>query len=107
MDPKNTHALHNRGISYERLSRYKDAIKDFSKVIQIDPENANAYFNRGCCYDSTGEIDLAISDYSVALELDLKTGGEDQQNQDENQKHEQDADEEPENVQETNRYHHN
>jgi tetratricopeptide (TPR) repeat protein len=68
--------LHNRGISFERISLYRDAIRDFEKVISIDPKNANAYFNRGCCYDSIGEIDLAISDYSIALELDLKTGQE-------------------------------
>jgi Flp pilus assembly protein TadD len=77
LDSVNIHALHNRGISHERLSQYKDAIKDFSKVIAIDPANANAYFNRGCCYDTIGELDLAISDYSVALELDLHSGAED------------------------------
>lgn len=57
------------------MSQYKEAIRDFSRVIEIDPENANAYFNRGCCYDSVGELDLAISDYSVALELDMRNGG--------------------------------
>jgi Flp pilus assembly protein TadD len=67
--------LHNRGISYERLGQYTEAISDFTRVIEIDPDNANAYFNRGCCYDSVGELDLAISDYSVALELDMRNGG--------------------------------
>ena len=80
LDAKNIHALHNRGISYERMSLYKEAIMDFTMVIQIDPENANAYFNRGCCYDSIGELDLAISDYSVALELDMKNGNKDGKN---------------------------
>lgn len=74
MDQYNIHALHNRGISFERMGKYHQAIKDFEMVILIDPNNANAFFNRGCCYDSIGEIDLAISDYSVALELDLKSG---------------------------------
>ena len=55
---------------------YKEAVKDFSRVIEIDPQNANAFFNRGCCYDSIGELDLAISDYSVALELDLRSRNE-------------------------------
>lgn len=72
IDTANIHALHNRGISYERLGHYEKAILDFSEVIAKDSENANAYFNRGCCYDSVGELDLAIADYSVALELDLK-----------------------------------
>ena len=86
MDGENIHALHNRGISYERLGHYKEAIRDFTRVIEIDPDNANAYFNRGCCYDSVGELDLAISDYSVALELDMRNGGannEDGQEKDE------------------------
>ena len=72
IDSDNIHALHNRGISFERLGQYLQAIQDFSEVIKLDLENANAFFNRGCCYDSIGEIDLAISDYSVALELDMK-----------------------------------
>ena len=57
------------------MGQYKEAIRDFTRVIEIDPDNANAYFNRGCCYDSVGELDLAISDYSVALELDMRNGG--------------------------------
>ena len=65
--------MHNRGISYERTGRYREAITDFTAVTHLDHENANAYFNRGCCYDSVGELDLAISDYSMALELDMKT----------------------------------
>ena len=76
--------MHNRGISYERLAHYNEAIKDFTRVIEIDPDNANAYFNRGCCYDSIGELDLAISDYSVALELDMRNGGNNKNDDDEN-----------------------
>ena len=67
--------MHNRGISYERTGKYREAIEDFTAVTHLDKDNANAYFNRGCCYDSVGELDLAISDYSMALELDMKTSG--------------------------------
>ena len=80
IDAVNIHALHNRGISFERLGHYVQAIADFSEVIKLDSENANAYFNRGCCYDSIGEIDLAISDYSVALELDMKASAQNPSN---------------------------
>jgi len=72
IEPKNIHALHNRGICYERMGLYRNAIEDFTAVIILNKENANAYFNRGCCYDSIGELDLAISDYSTALEIDSK-----------------------------------
>lgn len=80
-DQSNIHALHNRGISYERLGQYEAAIEDFTQVISLDKDNANAYFNRGCCYDSVGELDLAISDYSVALELDMKASENEQVDQ--------------------------
>lgn len=54
------------------MGLYRNAIDDFSSVINLNKDNANAYFNRGCCYDSIGELDLAISDYSTALEIDSK-----------------------------------
>ena len=75
------------------MALYKEAIRDFTRVIEIDPDNANAYFNRGCCYDSVGELDLAISDYSVALELDMRNGGGsgNKNNTDEDQENEYDA----------------
>lgn len=60
IDPYNTHALHNKGISFERLGEFQEAIRCFSHVIDMDEKNANAYFNRGCCFDSVGELDLAI-----------------------------------------------
>lgn len=73
-DSLNAHALHNKGISYERLGMFREAIDCFSTVIQKDEFNANAYFNRGCCFDQVGELDLAIKDYSKALDLDKKSG---------------------------------
>ena len=75
-DQNNIHALHNRGISYERLGQYSEAIQDFSSVIDLDAENANAFFNRGCCFDSIGDIDRAITDYSKALELDMRASAQ-------------------------------
>ena len=42
MDSKHVHALHNRGISYERLGEYFNAIADFTLALDIDGQNANA-----------------------------------------------------------------
>jgi tetratricopeptide (TPR) repeat protein len=36
-DKHNIHALHNRGISFERCAKYKEAVRDFTYVIEIDP----------------------------------------------------------------------
>ena len=51
-DESNVHALYNRAVSFDKLGRYKDAIRDFDSVLNLDPTNANAYFNRGSAYDS-------------------------------------------------------
>jgi tetratricopeptide (TPR) repeat protein len=58
------------------MGLYRNAIEDFTSVINHNSTNANAYFNRGCCYDSIGELDLAIQDYSTALEIDSKNSND-------------------------------
>lgn len=37
----------NRGICNNKLKRFKEAIDDFDKVIELDPDDAGAYLNRG------------------------------------------------------------
>lgn len=45
----------------------EDALKYFSRAIQINPNYSPAYFYRGYLYDVIGEFDLAISSYSAAI----------------------------------------
>ena len=35
-----------RGISYDKLGQFEEAIADFTRVLELDPSNVNAYFNR-------------------------------------------------------------
>ena len=35
IDPNNTHALHNRGICYERIGLYRNAIEDMIELRKI------------------------------------------------------------------------
>lgn len=62
-----------RGISYDKLGHFGEAVQDFNKVLQLEPNNSVAYFNRGSTYDSLGMHDAAIADFSKALELDPGT----------------------------------
>ena len=41
MDPTNTHAHHNRGISFDKNGNFQAAITDFTKVLEHDSTNAN------------------------------------------------------------------
>ena len=36
LDPANAHALHNRGISYDRLGRDDEAARDFERALEIE-----------------------------------------------------------------------
>ena len=35
-----------RGISFDKLGQFEEAIADFTRVLELDPSNVNAYFNR-------------------------------------------------------------
>lgn len=79
LDPRNSHAYHNRGISYDKLGEFEKAISDFTTgagcssralrtahcphprfvaaVLELDATNAHAYFSRGSTHDSMGAYD--------------------------------------------------
>jgi tetratricopeptide (TPR) repeat protein len=67
--PDNSHYYNYRGVCKFNL-RFKHAIQDFNKAIELDPANAYHYSCRAYIKDKTGDTEGAIEDYSTALELD-------------------------------------
>lgn len=63
-----------RGISFDKLGQFEQAVADFNEVLRLEPNNSVAYFNRGSTYDSMGAQDQAIADFGRALELDPGQG---------------------------------
>jgi Flp pilus assembly protein TadD len=49
---------------------YREAVEDFSAVIEMEPDNVNAFFSRGLAYDNLGDGEKASLDYRAALEKD-------------------------------------
>jgi lipoprotein NlpI len=47
VDPANSYALYNRGITRDRQGDFGGAVDDFSAAIALDPANADFYHNRG------------------------------------------------------------
>jgi tetratricopeptide (TPR) repeat protein len=47
VEPRNSYALYNRGITRDRMGDYAGAVEDFSGAIALDPCNADFYHNRG------------------------------------------------------------
>ena len=62
----------NRGIAYFGVNRIDDAIKDFTKAIQLDSELGPAYHNRGLAYCKKLFPDQAIKDFTKAIQLDKR-----------------------------------
>ncbi|OWR77692.1 tetratricopeptide repeat protein [Porphyromonas gingivalis] len=65
-------AYYNRGVGCCIVGSYEEAIKDYSKAIELDGKFIPAYYNRGNAYCEKGSYEEAIKDYSKAIELDGK-----------------------------------
>ena len=59
-----------RGNTKIFLNRYRDAIIDYNKAIEIDPHNAYLFFWRGFAYEFMKEYPQATKDLSISLQLD-------------------------------------
>ncbi len=59
----------NRGYAYRALGKYEEAIKDFTRAIEIDPYYRGAYNNRAYSFQILGDYDRAVSDFTRALKL--------------------------------------
>jgi tetratricopeptide (TPR) repeat protein len=62
-------AYHNRGNAYVKSGLLDEAIKDFTKAIQLNPKYAGNYHNRGNAYVKSGLLDEAIKDFTKAIQL--------------------------------------
>jgi len=59
----------NRGTAYYKLNRHEEAIRDYSKAIELDPKDAGAYYNRGTAFSKLSKHEDAIKDFNKAIEL--------------------------------------
>ena len=62
-----------RGIEAHKERKLDEAIKHYTKSIQLGPDNlilTRAYNNRGNAYEGKRKYDLAFEDYSMAIKID-------------------------------------
>ncbi|GCA85499.1 TPR repeat-containing protein YrrB [Microcystis aeruginosa NIES-2522] len=60
---------YNRGILYYNQQKYKLALDDYNKAIELNPNLAQAYNNRGNLYYNQQKYELALADFNKAIEL--------------------------------------
>ena len=58
-----------RGFRASSEGHTQEAVKEYSKAIELDPSFASAYHNRGILYNDLGEYPKSLKDYSKAIEL--------------------------------------
>ncbi len=59
---------YNRGILYYNQQKYKLALDDYNKAIELNPNYALAYYNRGNLYRRQQKYKLALDDYNQTTE---------------------------------------
>lgn len=59
----------NRGIALSDTAKYKEALNDLRRGIEIDPELVVAYLNRGSVYRKLVDYELAQADFNTAIRL--------------------------------------
>jgi len=60
---------YNRANEYYRSGRYRKAIAEYTKAIELCPRFAEAYYSRGGTYERLGQCPKALSDYTKAIEF--------------------------------------
>jgi tetratricopeptide (TPR) repeat protein len=67
----NTSCRIERGKLLQDLDFHKDAVKDFSKVIDDNPDDFSVIYLRGCSYLRIWELDKAEDDFNKAIRLSI------------------------------------
>lgn len=72
MEPANSFALYNLGVTYYKSDRLDDALDALKKSIEINPKDLITRFQLATVYDKMGKFDEALTQYEIvaALELD-------------------------------------
>ena len=65
-DKNNFEAYYYRGCAKINATKYRDAIADFEKAVELKPDYADAYFNLGRIYYLLDDEDKACENYQLA-----------------------------------------
>lgn len=65
--------LYEKGAEYYQAGKYDEAIREYSKGIELNPPNISYFLLfRGLAYKDKGELDKAIADLTKSIELDAR-----------------------------------
>jgi putative GTP pyrophosphokinase len=59
----------HRGMAFFAMSRYEDAVRDFSKSLELDPKSYKAAYYRAVVHQVEKDYTKAADDFSFALSI--------------------------------------
>ncbi|MGK7944078.1 MAG: tetratricopeptide repeat protein [Microcystaceae cyanobacterium] len=65
--PNNQEVRLNLGLAYYRLGKYKNAVREYGKIIVSNQQDYRAYYNRGLAYSALNAYSNALEDYQQAF----------------------------------------
>lgn len=71
--PRLERGFANRGLAYQELGRYDEAIVDYDAAIENKPSRVVLYSNRGTAYQLNKDFERALADYNTAIRMDSKS----------------------------------
>ena len=73
LDPQRSSSYINRGVTYDISGNFQEALKDFSKAIELDTKPVH-FLYRGMLREKTGDKEGAKADYRRVLQLAPNNG---------------------------------
>ena len=58
-----------RGTLNTNLGKYKEAVEDYNKAVELNPNDAMLFYNRGTVKIELGDLEGAKEDFEKAMEL--------------------------------------
>ncbi|HRE40458.1 MAG TPA: tetratricopeptide repeat protein [Ignavibacteria bacterium] len=68
IDPFNLEALRKLAVTYEKIDKYAESLKEYNNLIALYP-GADDYINRGLLHEKYKNLPMAIADYDRAISL--------------------------------------
>ena len=64
----------NRAMNYAKTKNYKQAMEDYTRVIELNPSIPEAYYNRGLAYYNLKNYNKAIPDFTKYIQMKPNDG---------------------------------